>query len=402
MADKNRYLRAQVARGIEHGADGVDREKNVINGFAVMTKGLVKDMRGWEIDDVTLEQIVEAGNEYKLGLKSRFGHPNMSNTALGTFLGRAKNFRIDGDIVRADLHISDSAFKTPDGDLGSYVMDLAEQDPDAFGTSVVLRGYEFEYRLKADGTRAKDEDGNDLPPLLRVKGLSAVDAVDEPAANNGMFGTQFFSDSVIPSAVMTDFLNKLIEQPDALDTIVSFLSRYQANKEEAEIRDEEEKTEKKEGVMDLKELTLEQLKEDRADLVEALHKEGKESVKLDEVKAEALKAERARSSAILGLLGNDAYSGYLGIAEQGVKDGEALEAVEGKMKDQRIQDLESSATETPGPGEGEEAAPAVALSVEEQAKKDWEKDSSLHQEFGKYETYLAYMRHKSKVRVLGK
>ena len=137
---KNTQRRLETAFGIKEGKSGIDRDyeddkyKGVIRGFAVMTQGNVKDMRGWEIDETTLSQIVEVGNKVQLGLKSRFGHPNMSSTALGTFTGRAKNFRKDGDIARADLFISKTAYETPDGDIASYVLDLAEKDSDAFGT----------------------------------------------------------------------------------------------------------------------------------------------------------------------------------------------------------------------------------------------------------------------------
>ena len=140
--------RLDVNHGIKGGKSGIDRVfqdgkfHGVIHGVAVMTAGNVKDSRGWKIDQITLDQIVAAGNAHdNLGLKSRFGHPNMSGNALGTFLGRAQNFYRDGDAARADLYISKTAYNTPEGDLASYVFGLAEKDPEAFGTSVVLGEY---------------------------------------------------------------------------------------------------------------------------------------------------------------------------------------------------------------------------------------------------------------------
>ena len=82
---KRELLRTEIARGIKQGF-GVDREKGIIHGFAVMTKGFIKDQRGWEIDEATLDQVAQAGNSMKTGLKSRFGHPMMSSEALGTCL----------------------------------------------------------------------------------------------------------------------------------------------------------------------------------------------------------------------------------------------------------------------------------------------------------------------------
>ena len=134
MANKDIYFRADIARG---GDVRVNRKDEVIAGFAVVTKGVTHDERG-EFDDVALDSVVEFGNQSKGGIKSRFGHPNMSSTALGTFLGRTKNFRRDGDVVRADLHIDRTAHETPDGDLAGYVMNLAESDPGAFGSSMVI------------------------------------------------------------------------------------------------------------------------------------------------------------------------------------------------------------------------------------------------------------------------
>ena len=97
MADKNTFFRTDVVRSKNI---RVDENTDVISGFAVVTKGVTKDARG-EFDDAALDRIVELGNKSRIGIKSRFGHPNMSSTALGTFLGRVKNFRRDGDIVRA-------------------------------------------------------------------------------------------------------------------------------------------------------------------------------------------------------------------------------------------------------------------------------------------------------------
>lgn len=130
-------FRADVARGIQEGKSGIDKKNNVIYGFSVITKGEARG-HGLEIDETTLDQTIELGAGSSIGIKSRFGHPNMSNSAVGTFLGRAKNFRRDNGIVRADLYFDKTAFNTPNGDLASYVLGLAESDPDAFGSSIVF------------------------------------------------------------------------------------------------------------------------------------------------------------------------------------------------------------------------------------------------------------------------
>ena len=224
------HFRVDVARGLKDGKNGVDRENEIIKGFAVVSKGITHDRRG-EFDDAELNRLVQMGNESEIGLKSRFGHPNMSGTALGTFLGRIKSFRKDGDVVRGDLYIDETAHDTPDGDLANYVMKLAESDPDAFGSSMVIN-WEPELRYVKDDEPEKDEEGNDLPPFIRVSKFREVDIVDDPAANNGMFGTQFFDNTNVKfSAEMTAFLDKFLNSPDAIGNVMGFLQRYSDNRD---------------------------------------------------------------------------------------------------------------------------------------------------------------------------
>jgi len=225
MSDKELVkFRAGVSRGIK---DKIDRKNNVIHGYSVISTGEAMG-HGVMIDETTLEQVNDLGNAAKKGLKSRFGHPNMSHSAFGTFLGRSKDFRIDGDRVRADLHVDETAFNSPKGNLGKYVLDLAESDPDAFGASVVIEMEEV-YILNEDGTRKTDKEGNELLPLARVKTLYASDIVDEPATGDSLF--EFFSDSVKPSAEVTQFLTDFLKQPGASEKVTSFLNKYVENEE---------------------------------------------------------------------------------------------------------------------------------------------------------------------------
>lgn len=170
----------------------VDRENHVIFGVSAMQAVEALGHR-LMIDHKTLQQFTDLGNAAKNGLKSRFTHPGLSADGLGKHLGRMRNFRIDGDKVLGDLYLSESAAKSPHGDLREYVETLAAEDPEAFGMSVVVDGYGM-WQL-ADGTE-KEDDGNGKPadavgkyPALRVVEAHAVDAVDEPAANrDGLFG----------------------------------------------------------------------------------------------------------------------------------------------------------------------------------------------------------------------
>lgn len=184
------WLRA-VARGAPR---GVDRERNIINGYSVAELGAFKSVGRGEFDNAALSTIVKLMNESPKGVKVRFTHPTLSNDGLGTFLGRAKNSRLDGSMVRADLHLDKTSFNTPNGDLGGYVMDLAESDPEAMSSSLVLDAEE-EYRLERDGTPKKDKDGNMLPPLWRPTKIHASDIVDTgDAVHSGFLSAEGLAD----------------------------------------------------------------------------------------------------------------------------------------------------------------------------------------------------------------
>ena len=173
-------------------AQRVDRQKNIIFGASIIQAGDVNDDRPWTVDNETLQSVADFGNRPNKGIKARVTHPNMSNDGFGSHLGRWKNFRVDGDSVRADLHIADSAFDTPKGDLASYVLDLAEEDPEAFGVSIATK-------LDHEGMEATENEGRSM---LRISGLRAADIVDEPAATRGgFFSAENFEASDIPSAV---------------------------------------------------------------------------------------------------------------------------------------------------------------------------------------------------------
>jgi hypothetical protein len=322
---KKDLFRADVVRS---GNVKIDRDSAVINGFAVVTKGVTKDSRG-EFDDISLNSVVELGNKVKTGVKSRFGHPNMSSTALGTFLGRVRNFRRDGDIVRADLHIDKTAFETPDGDLAGYVLNLAESDPEMFGASMVIYWDEE----KREGL---DANGNELPPFIRVTNLFSVDVVDDPAANNGLFGMPFFSESVRPSAEMTAFLDKFLNNPDAVEKTIGFLNRYRLNKEV--------QSKPKEEVLTMHDLTLEKLKEERKDIFDAAHKQGFDA---------GVQDERGRTVAILKKA--ESFQGMSALALESVEQGLTLDQSVVKFQQKRLDDIEKASAPVVGP-DGEEVS----------------------------------------------
>jgi len=168
----------------------IDREKGIIYGVSIITIGEAKG-HGQYIDETMLVQVLEAGKHAEpIGLKSRFDHPGACSRAIGTFTGRFHDFRRDEDQDRADLHLADAAASSPEGDLRTYILDLAAEDPDAFATSIVFRPDES---MRPDSAN-KGKDGfppEDDPywlPHVRLAALHHCDIVDEGAANDGLFG----------------------------------------------------------------------------------------------------------------------------------------------------------------------------------------------------------------------
>lgn len=174
---------------------GVDRTNKVLRGMVVAQVGPFKSEGRGEFDETSLRQIVDMWPK-KFGLKSRFAHPNESGDGIGKFLGRVRDpwigkavverdgQEVEVQAVRADLYLDPSAFSSPSGNLGDYLLDLAESDPVALSSSLVLA---------RDESWRKDEDGNilpEMPPLWRVTKLYASDLVDEGDAVDGLLSRE--------------------------------------------------------------------------------------------------------------------------------------------------------------------------------------------------------------------
>jgi hypothetical protein len=180
------------ARGVER--EGGQYGAGLIRGAAILTRGEALGHEMW-VDGTMLQQAAALINESVPGIRSRFGHPGLSGDGIGKGLGRFQNAVVDGDTVRADLHLRKSAHSAPDGNLAGHVMDLAEEDSGAFGNSIV-----FDADLGAEDlfyTEHEDRDGRFHSPdkenqkglrHARIAALKAVDVVDSPAANpDGLF-----------------------------------------------------------------------------------------------------------------------------------------------------------------------------------------------------------------------
>ena len=141
----------------------IDEENEVLHDVQITLEGEALGHGVW-LDREFCEAVAAAGNATgDVGLKVRYGHPAMCSDAIGTELGRAKNFRVvdvertvDGNSVKcagvvADVHLLKSAHSAPQGDIAKHVLETAKEDPGQFGQSIV-----FTY---SDWV-VKDKDGN--------------------------------------------------------------------------------------------------------------------------------------------------------------------------------------------------------------------------------------------------
>ena len=203
----------------------IDRDQGIIRGVTIARLGPAKGHQGF-IDRTFLLQVVDNAAAKPAGIKARFGHPNMCNSALGTYLGRFKNYSYSNDKVNADLFLDSTARNTPGGDLYTYVLDMAEQNPDMFGASIVFEIAESVFlEEEVEGKKVQKE-------YFRLRELRATDIVDEPAATEGLFSVRLGGIEALPG-IATQFLD---ENPQLLEllfskpgTLVEFLSNYLSN-----------------------------------------------------------------------------------------------------------------------------------------------------------------------------
>ena len=188
----------------------INEGSGVLQKVVVAQAGKVKSYFE-EIDGETLSQIVQLGNAKENGVKARFGHPNMCSSAFGTYIGRFKNFQIDGEKVVGDLHLDTVCKNAPVGNLYDYILTMAKKNPDMFGASMAF--------IPAEPALGAGEF-----PLVRIEELLATDLVDDPAATNSLFAVDSFSYQA------TRFLDEnpaiaafIARRPE---TIIEFLLKY--------------------------------------------------------------------------------------------------------------------------------------------------------------------------------
>ena len=240
---------------------GVDRNKAVLHGFVMAQEGPFKSQGRGEFNERGLKLVQKLARDEPAGLKSPFNHPTLSDDGVGKHLGRVQSVRMDSarirrkgewlmvKAVRGDLHFDATALRTPPSGgrpLGQYVMDLAESDPDALSSSLVLEADE-EFRLNKDGTRATGEDGTELPPLWYPKALHSADIVNVGDAVDGLLSAPQLAEALSVGTITPDlapllrfdrvaslgakFLDEMFKeqgQDELTDRVLAWLGRYLA------------------------------------------------------------------------------------------------------------------------------------------------------------------------------
>lgn len=148
----------------------VDRETGVISGVSVISVGEAKG-HGMFVDATTLEQVKLSAEQHEDGVKVKTDHWSGFNGIVGVI----KNFQIDGDKLRGDLHLLENH------EAREKVLEMAEKMPSQFGISISFSGEAETKAVESDGITREMK-------FARCESLEACDLVDSPAANkDGLF-----------------------------------------------------------------------------------------------------------------------------------------------------------------------------------------------------------------------
>jgi hypothetical protein len=145
-------------------ANRVDKYAGIIRGMSVISEG---EARGHDIfvDADSLKTCLAAANAQPAGVPSKAEH----GTGVFETIGVVKNFAIDGQKLRGDLHLLKSHPRY------DSIVEMAEKMPTACGLSI---SFSYAPEIKDGAT------------FIRIKKLFSVDLVSDPACNpTGMFST---------------------------------------------------------------------------------------------------------------------------------------------------------------------------------------------------------------------
>ena len=206
----------------------IDKDNAIIYGVTAMQSGVEAIGHGVMADSKTLEVMVNLGNAQPNGVRSRFGHPGMSENAAGKKVAMARNFRVDGDKLVHDSYMLSSARKSPvfSQDPIEFLLDVAENAPQEMGESVVIMadavwtlddGREIDPNERVEGVKY-DEHHRPLNattplPVLRPQTFAYVDFVNEGAlTHDGLFSASI-ADTIF-AGTSSEYLHDLFQLVD--------------------------------------------------------------------------------------------------------------------------------------------------------------------------------------------
>lgn len=205
----------------------VDFENRVIYDVVLIEPDREASGHGMYVDQKMVDQVVEFGKAGPaVGFKAKFDHPSECFSSMGSQLGRLKNFRSnDSGQAIADLHVGSYTEDAPGGDMGKWLLRVADEDPDQVGFSIVFRAAE-----SVTFTAGDDENPDDpkfLYPHARIGEFYGADVVEEGAATSSLFQeeTMLNNPEVITEKIESYFNSK----PQLLAKLMPLLTKLQEN-----------------------------------------------------------------------------------------------------------------------------------------------------------------------------
>lgn len=195
---------------LQFAPDKIDREAGIIRDVVMAQAGPAKG-HGVHLEESFIANLIayDQQNYSNTGLKARFGHPSMSNTTMGTQLGYFRNFRQDGEKAVADLHLLESADKSPTSPgMREWMLSMAEEATDFVMSSIVfLHSGHYQYdpetgaRVELDASmfgepEVKFQNERVFVAFDASKGAAHLytDLVEAGAATDALFSQQFNTD----------------------------------------------------------------------------------------------------------------------------------------------------------------------------------------------------------------
>lgn len=181
----------------------IDRDNLRVFGSVAALANVEALGHGLWSDHQTLHTLAALGNQSRYGIRMRFGHPGMSENAMGKKVGRAFNFRVEGDKLLHDIRLFAAADDSPVLNKPvSYILDMAEQHPEEIAESVVIQVRAM-WTLN-DGRELDDDDPDSWPDDVAVEKGRPVNATTPYPVIRPM--TFYYTDFVAEGALTHDGL----------------------------------------------------------------------------------------------------------------------------------------------------------------------------------------------------